>query len=88
MGQKHVWGREMNITEMSSLEGFHRFIGEQLRSHAAAEMSPEQALALWRERQESVQAIGEGLADIESGRSKPFDQFRQDFAARHGIVGE
>jgi hypothetical protein len=29
-------------------------------------MSPEQALALWRERQETVQAIREGLADFEA----------------------
>jgi len=78
----------MNIPELSSLEGFHRFIGDQLRSDAAAKMSPEQALALWRDRQETVQAIGEGLADMEAGRSKSFDQFRQDFASRHGIVGE
>ena len=76
----------MNITELSSLEGFHRFIGEQLRSDGAVHLSPEQALALWRERQESVQAIGEGLADSEAGRSKSLEQFRQDFAARHGIV--
>ena len=70
----------------SILESFHRFVGEQLRSDAAAQMSPEQALALWRERQEAVQAIREGLDDVEVGRTKPLNEFLADFATRHGIV--
>jgi len=78
----------MDANETSVLESFHRFIGEQLRSDDAAQMSPEQALALWRERQETVQAIREGLADVEAGRTKPLDEFLADFQARHGITGE
>lgn len=73
--------------ETSGLEKFHRFIGEQLQSDDAARMSPEQALALWRDRQETVQAIREGLADVEAGRTKPLDEFLADFQARNGISG-
>ncbi len=78
----------MSTTQTRTLEEFHRFIGEQLRTHAAAQMSPEQALALWRERQETVQAIQEGLADAEAGRTKPLDEFLADFESRDGIAGE
>jgi predicted transcriptional regulator len=69
----------------SVLADFHRFIGEKLQSDDAAQLSPEQALALWRERQETVQAIREGLADVEAGRTKQLDDFLSDFQARHGI---
>jgi hypothetical protein len=48
----------------------------------------EQALALWRERQETMQAIQEGLADVKSGLTKPLDEFLADFESRHGIAGE
>jgi hypothetical protein len=75
----------MSTSEAHTLEDFHRFIGEQLQSDAAAKMSPEQALALWRERQESIQAIQEGLADIEAGRTLPLDEFLADFEARHAV---
>jgi hypothetical protein len=78
----------MDVHETSVLEDFHRFIGEQLQSDDAARMSPEQALALWRERQDTVQAIREGLSDVEAGRSKPLDEFLADFQNRHGIAGE
>ncbi len=78
----------MSVTQTRTLESFHRFIGEQLQSDAATQMTPEQALALWRERQECVEAIQEGLADIEAGRTKPVDEFMADFRARHGIAGE
>jgi predicted transcriptional regulator len=78
----------MDAHETSVLEDFHRFIGEQLQSDEAAQMSPEQALAIWRERQETLEAIREGLADVEAGRTKPLDEFLADFQARHGITGE
>ena len=78
----------MQTREPPLLEEFHKFIGEQLRSDATAHMSPEQALAAWRERQECVAAIQEGLADVEAGRTKALDQFLADFEARHGLAGE
>jgi len=78
----------MQTREPLLLEKFHKFIAEQLQSDATAHMSPEQALAAWRERQECVAAIQEGLADVEAGRTKPLDQFLADFEARHGLAGE
>ncbi len=68
----------------SSLHEFHSFVGEQLQLGAGAKMSPEEALLIWRERQATVAAIREGLADVEAGRTKPLEQFLADFQSRHG----
>lgn len=76
----------MSVHEASPLENFHQFIGEQLRSNASPEISPEEALVLWRERQETIEAIREGLDDVESGRVKPLDDFLRDFESRHRIA--
>lgn len=74
----------MSIHEASALENFHQFIGEQLRSNGA-DISPEEAVVLWRERQQTLEAIREGLEDVESGRVKPLDEFLRDFESRHRI---
>lgn len=76
----------MNAHETSPLERFHRFVGEQLHSGAAVSLSPEEAVVLWRERQETIEAVREGLSDVEAGRTKPLDEFLRDFASRHRIV--
>lgn len=68
------------------MDDLHRFTAEELRSDVAAQMSPEQALALLRQRHETLQAIKEGLADVAAGRVKPLDEFLTDFETRHGIV--
>jgi predicted transcriptional regulator len=75
----------MRQPEPNVLESFHRFIGQQLQTDAAMGMSPEQALAQWRERQETVAAIQEGLADVDAGRTKSLEEFDADFRKRHGI---
>ncbi|HEY0982808.1 hypothetical protein [Schlesneria sp.] len=61
----------MPQTESNSLASFHEFVGQQLASASAARVTPELALALWREREETRAAIREGLADVESGRGDP-----------------
>jgi predicted transcriptional regulator len=76
----------MSVYEASPLESFHQFIGEQLRSQQGANLSPEEALVLWHERQDAIEAIREGLDDIEAGRVKPLDEFLRDFENRHRIV--
>jgi hypothetical protein len=37
------------------------------------------------ELQESLRAIDEGIADVETGRTKSADQFFVDFDKRHGL---
>ena len=77
----------MNLSEPTGLESFHRFVGKQLASEAAVLMSPEEALALWREEQEVLAAIREGLDDVTAGRTKSLEVFDRDFRQRHGIEG-
>jgi predicted transcriptional regulator len=57
----------------SELAGFHQFVGEQL-ANSDVELSLEQALNMWRHRQEEIDAIREGLADVEAGRTIPMDE--------------
>lgn len=76
----------MSIHQASPLENFPQFVGEQLHSGRSAEISPEEALVLWRERQETVEAIREGLDDIEAGRIKPLDEFVREIEVRHRIA--
>ncbi|SFJ70107.1 hypothetical protein [Planctomicrobium piriforme] len=76
----------MNRQEQTTLESFHRFLGKQLETEAAVDMSPEKALALWREEQETLAAIREGLEDIDAGRTIPLEEFDQNFRRKHGIA--
>jgi len=71
----------MQSLQPSTLANFHEFIGQQLASGSAAQMSPELALALWRERQDSVVAIREGLADVEAGRTYPAEDVIRELRA-------
>lgn len=50
-------------------------------------MCPEEALALWREEQEALAAIREGLGDVSANRTKSLKEFDSDFRRRHGIEG-
>ena len=68
----------MQSLQPNALASFHQFVGQQLASDAAAQMSPELVLALWREREETLAAIREGLADVEAGRTYPAaDELRE-----------
>lgn len=58
----------MKQTTKNPLTSFHEFVGQQLSSASAAQMTPERALQLWREREETLAAIREGLEDVEEGR--------------------
>jgi hypothetical protein len=35
--------------------------------------------------QEAVEAVGEGVEDMKAGRSKPAEQFLDEFARKHGL---
>jgi predicted transcriptional regulator len=71
----------MPSLQPSTLESFHEFVARQLASGTAAQMSPEQALARWREREESLAAIREGLADVEAGRTRPAEEVLRELRA-------
>jgi predicted transcriptional regulator len=74
----------MSSLHTSPLESFHQFVGQQLASARVAQWSPEHLLALWRERQETVAAIHEGLEDVEAGRTRPADEVLRELRAELG----
>ena len=39
------------------------------------------------EYQASLAAVEEGLADVEAGRTRPMNEFFQEFDRRHGLQG-
>jgi len=65
----------------STLASFHQFVGQQLASEDTAQMSPELAVAIWREREETLAAIREGLADVEAGRTFPAEDVIRELRA-------
>jgi hypothetical protein len=68
----------MPTPQINTLASFYQFIGQQLASERAAQMSPELAVAIWREREETRTAIREGLADVEAGRTFPADDVMRE----------
>ncbi len=68
----------MPTPQSNTLARFHQFIGQQLVSEDAAQMSPELAVAIWREREETLAAIREGLADVQAGRTFAADEILRE----------
>lgn len=76
----------------SELSNFHRFISEQL-SVGHNNVSPEEALDLWRLQHpvadaddEDLSAVQEALTDMESGdEGVPLQEFDREFRGRHGL---
>ena len=74
----------MATATQNELESFHRFVGAQL-ANGGAQLSPEQVLAMWRERLATISAVREGLEAVAAGRTKPLDTFACDFRERHNL---
>jgi hypothetical protein len=74
------------------LSSFHDFLSRKLTS-GAAQLSPEEALDLWRAEHpdgddfsNNVAALREALADMEAGdHGLPLEQFDRKFRQRHAI---
>ena len=77
----------MAVETRDDLRSFHEFVGEQIVA-GGEHLAPDQVLAMWRERVETVKAVREGLEAVEAGRTKPLDQFTDDFRRRHNISDE
>lgn len=80
----------MSTEIFGELESFRRFLEEQIES-GNANLSPEESLQLWRaqrrERDGSVSAVKEALAEMEAGvAGKPLQQFTNEFRLRNKIT--
>ena len=63
----------MSADIKDDLKSFHDFVGKQL-GNGGAQLTPEQVLALWRERLNTIESVHRGLEDVEAGRTRPADQ--------------
>lgn len=63
----------MRINAQSELHSFHEFLTQKLQSQNA-DLTPEQAVAQWRERQETIASVQRGLDDLDAGRVNSADE--------------
>jgi hypothetical protein len=81
----------MATDRFNDLRAFKGFIEEKL-SNGGSELTLDEALVNWEienqtdeEREETLRAIGLGLADVEAGRTRPLEEFDRDFRLKHGL---
>ncbi len=82
----------MASDSQSELASFHRIVGSVL-SGQSANVSPEDALDLWRaehpaqdERDDATAALKQALDSVAAGEHGiPIEEFERDFRRRHGI---
>lgn len=78
----------MSTQSTSDAEAFYSFLGLSLQQ-GDRETPPEALLRKWRaEREfyETCEAIREGMADIEAGRCRPFEEAAADLRRKFGIT--
>jgi predicted transcriptional regulator len=59
----------MSTNVIGELQSFREFVAEKLRKGGEA-VTPEQSLAEWRERQETIASVRRGLEHASAGRSR------------------
>ncbi len=76
----------------NELSSFHHFVAIKL-SEKSTDLSPEEALDLWREEHplpdedpNAVAAVEEAFHDMEAGdQGRPWEEFDREFRHRHGL---
>ena len=71
----------MATETQTELQSFHEYVGAQL-ANGGTEITPEQALARWREHQATIASIQRGLDDVEAGRVKPAEEVLNKLGTR------
>lgn len=66
----------------SELQDFQAFLVRQLAKEGPMP-SPEECVALWRERCEVLAAVREGLEDVAAGRVRPYEEVIEELRALH-----
>jgi hypothetical protein len=81
----------MATDRINDIQAFQSFLDEKL-SNGGASLTLDEALGLWEyenasddQREETVEAIQQGLADVEAGRVRPFEDFDHEFRQKHGL---
>ena len=71
----------MSSTATTELTRFRDFLDRRI-ADGESELTPEDALRGWREHQDTVHAIREGLADADAGRVRPAEDLFAELHAR------
>ena len=78
----------MAITQ-DDLQSFNQFATERLKNGDAGSL--EELVQQWRvvrEREEVNAAIRRGIADVDAGRTRPLDEFWDEFSQKHNISAD
>jgi hypothetical protein len=82
----------MSAERANDLRAFRGFIDAKL-SNGGAELTLEEALIGWEienqtdeEREDTLRAIGDGLTDVQAGRTRALGEFDREFRSRHGVL--
>ena len=82
----------MGIERVNDLRAFKGFIEDKL-SNGGADLTLDEDLVHWEvenqtdeEREDTLRAIGEGLSDIEAGRTRPLEEYDREFRSKHGLA--
>jgi hypothetical protein len=72
-------------------KAFHDFLGARL-ANGGASLTLEECLDLWEidnqtdeEREETLRAIRQGLADVEAGRTRPAEDVIRDLCRKYNL---
>jgi hypothetical protein len=81
----------MESDRINDLRAFRSFVDEKLSDEGDV-LTLDDALAHWEyanqtemERAETLQSIRQGLADVESGQTRPFADFDREFRQKRGL---
>jgi hypothetical protein len=78
---------DMATQNPTEAEAFQLFLAEQV-STTGRSKTPEELVHLWREQQkehtETLEAIEEGIADMEADRVYPFDEVNEEIRRKFG----
>jgi hypothetical protein len=91
LGVKNCQGAyEMATERANNLHAFKSFIDQQLAGESVPTV--DEVIARWEyenesdeEREDALEAIRRGLADVDAGRTRPFEEFDRDFRSKHGL---
>jgi hypothetical protein len=82
----------MGTERINDVRAFRSFLDEKL-SRCGNALTLDEALELWEfenltdaERQDTLQAIRQGLADVDAGRTRPAEDVVRDLCRKHGLV--
>lgn len=78
----------MSMPSPTDSEAFYDYLGQTLQ-HGDRKTPPESLLRKWRaerEVEEACEAIRAGMADIEAGRCRPFEESAADLRRKFGIA--